>query len=344
MLGTLLGVLALGVLGGTLVRCVRVFRGGHSRRRRAVALLVSLFVLIGAALPVDSIVGDVQQEFRPSRPELTLLAGAQDARTFVLFPTIILPAAQMYATQIPLLRQYGHVVLVDYARGDHKRDSLSGRVTAFLRERGLDSPYVVGTSFGVVAGMDFLRYYEEQGRPSGPVTGFMAISGPADGSDVKTPVPLTLSHALNGGPLTQWLYSTLYDTGTNLQYELRPLPVEQRGREASVPHSAVRRSYRDMKQYDVRSLLARLHTLSRTPTPPADAFPHIPTTILWVGHPAGDYLISDRAIIKLQQAFPDSTVVAELPGDHANLIRWGPTYTTVIEQLLDEQLLEPPVV
>lgn len=344
MIGTVVGVGAVLLAAGTIAATARVIRRGRSAWRRVIAVVICLLVLLSALLPIDSLVGDVRQQLRPSAPELTFLAGARTERTFVIFPTIILPAAQMYAQQIPLFRQYGNVVLVDYPRGEHDRDALGHTVTEFLVEHRLAAPYVVGTSFGVVAGVDFVRSYRDRGRPSGPVEGFMAISGPADGSDVRSPLPIDLSLAVNGGPLAQWLYPKLYDRGVALQDVLRPLPAAQRGLEQTVPRGAVVQAYQGMKTYDLRSLLARLQVLSRTSAPAADEFAGIPATILWVNHPAGDYMIKNQAIGKLRQAFPDASVVAELPGAHANLIRWGPTYTDIIKQRLDEQFLESPVV
>lgn len=332
VIATTVSIAALTGFLAAAVVAFRLRRRTVSRIWRGVAAGGTAVAMVLAVLPLDSLVGDVQNVVFPAEPRLEWLPGEDHRRTFLLFPTITLTARQAYGRQLPMLQKYGHVLLVDYPVGNYSSHDLNQEILHFMEEHHLSNPHVIGTSFGVFAGIQFMRFYEREGTRRGPVGHFMAISGPVDGEDVKSEIPLALALAINGGPLSQWLWSRISDDVAGVQHRVRPIDRELTRVEEGVTHEQVVKEYRQMKDANVRALLARLQALYRSEGVAPGEFSDIPATVLWVAYGGGDYLVHFSAVQKLQKGFPDHRVHSVLPGFHANLIRFGPTYTEVMDE------------
>ncbi|MPZ87839.1 MAG: hypothetical protein GEU81_07145 [Nitriliruptorales bacterium] len=343
MVATTLSIAALTGFLAAAVVTFRLRRDASSASRRQLAAGGTALALVLALLPVDSLVGDVQSALFPAQPRLEFLPGEDHRRTFVLFPTITLTARQAYGQQLPMLQQYGHVLLVDYPLGNFNAVELNNRILQFMQEHNLTNPHLIGTSFGVFAGIEFIRHYRAQQQPRGPIGHFMPISGPVDGSDVKTEIPLALALVINGGPLSQWVWSRISDDVAGLQHRVRPIDPALMQVEPGVTREQVVKEYRQMKDANVRALLARLQALYRGQGLAAGEFPDIAATVLWVAYSGGDYLVRFSAVGKLQEGFPNHEVHSILPGFHANLIRFGPSYTEVMAEALAAHLTRDAV-
>lgn len=332
VIATTVSIAALTGFVAAAVVTFRLRRASSSVLRRRLAAGGTALALALAVLPADSLVGDVHSALFPAPPRLELLPGDDHRRTFVLFPTITLTARQAYGRQLPMLQQYGQVVLVDYPLGNYNAVELNNDIVQFMQEHDLTNPHLIGTSFGVFAGIEFIRHYRGQDQRPGPIGHFIPISGPVDGNDVKTEIPLALALAINGGPLSQRLWSWISDDVAGLQHRVRPIDPSLTQVEPGVSREQVVKEFRQMRDANVRALLARLQALYRSDGIRADEFSDIPATVLWVAYSGGDYLVHFSAVGKLQEGFPDHVVHSVLPGFHANLIRYGPTYTEVMTE------------